>query len=261
MNRLPALTGWNWLKEGFSLFRKQPLPLSTLFVCYMFLMIVVGLLPLVGQVLPLILLPIFSLAFLRASALVLAGERVNPKLLIAAFRSPAVKSLLLLGLLQLVAVMTALGASVLIDGGVFWKILSGQITVDAKVVADSNMGLAMLLSGLLYVPAAMAFWYAAPLVAWHHMGVSKAVFYSFFAVLRERRAFLVYGLAWSAIGVLLPALATLILALVFNNPSLIVAVMMPLSMLLTVVLYSSFYITYTDVFNLPAQPPTIDVAA
>ena len=29
MNRLPASTGWLWLKQGFSLFRKQPGVVST----------------------------------------------------------------------------------------------------------------------------------------------------------------------------------------------------------------------------------------
>jgi len=30
MNNMPAITGWNWLKEGTALFRKQPAALTTL---------------------------------------------------------------------------------------------------------------------------------------------------------------------------------------------------------------------------------------
>ena len=259
MNRLPAVTGWLWVKQGFALFRKQPFELSTLFVSYMLLMIAIGLVPLLGQVLPLLLLPVFSLAFLRASAQVHAGERVRPRLLIAGFRSPAIKRLLLLGLLQLLTVTLALGASVLIDGGLFWKILSGQLALDPKVVAGSNLGLAMLFSAALYVAPSMAFWYAAPLIAWHRMGVGKAVFYSFFAVLRESRAYLVYGLTWAGVAIILPTFLSLILALLFNSPGVIITVMMPVSMLLTVVLYASFYVTYTDVFGIPSAP-AIDIA-
>ena len=254
------MTGWLWLKDGFTLFRKQPVELSTLFMSYFFLMVIVGIVPLLGQLLPLLLLPVFSLAFLRASAHVRAAERVHPRLLFEAFRSPVVKRLLVLGLLQLIAVSIALGASALVDGGLFWKILSGQVALDPKVVRGSNMGLAMLLSALVYVPASMAFWYAAPLVAWQRMEVGKAVFFSFFAVLRESRAFLVYGLGWAAVGVLLPTFVSLVLALLFNSPNLIIVVMMPFSLLLTVVLYASFYATYTDVFGAPAPPPSIDIA-
>jgi hypothetical protein len=263
MTHLPALTGWLWLKEGFALFRKQPVELSTLFISYMFIMIGIGIIPVIGQIAPLILVPVFSLAFLSASAQVRNGERVYPKLLFAAFRSPAIKSLLMLGTLQLVVGMLALGVSVLVDGGVFWKVLSGETGMEPAVVAESNMGLAILAAALVYLPAAMAFWYAAPLVAWQKMSVSKAVFYSFFAVRQQFRAFVVYGLAWVAVGVILPTVASLVLALMFNSASLIVMVMMPLSMLLTVVLYSSFYITYTDVFPAPEQPvaAVIDVDA
>ena len=248
------MTGWLWLKEGFAVFRKQPFELSTLFISYMLLMIAIGLVPLLGQILPLLLLPVFSLAFLRASAQVRTGERIRPRLLFEGFRSPAVKRLLLLGLLQLLAVTLALGASALIDGGLFWKILSGQVALDPKVVAGSNLGLAMLFSAALYVAPSMAFWYAAPLIAWHQMGVGKAVFYSFFAVLRESRAYLVYGLAWIGVAIVLPTFLSLILALLFNSPSVIIMVMMPVSMLLTVVWYASFYVTYTDVFDLPTAP-------
>ena len=261
MKPLPAITGWHWVKEGFALFRLQPLTLSMLFISYLFLMILAGLIPLLGQILPLLLLPVFSLAFLRASALVRAGQAVRPNLLFEGFHSPSIKNLLLLGLLQLLVATAALGASALIDGGLLWKILSGQLALEPKVVAGSNLGMAMLFSAALYVPASMAFWYAAPLIAWHQMSVGKAVFYSFFAVLRETRAYLVYGAAWAGIAVLLPAFFSLLLALLFNSQGVIVIVMMPLSILLTVVLYASFYVTYTDVFETnPAVPPVIDVA-
>lgn len=259
MTRLPALTGWRWLKEGFALFRKQPVQLSTLFIFYLFLILMLGIIPWLGQVLPLILLPTVSLAFLRASALVREGQPVRPTLLFAALRTPAARPLLLLGVLQLLAITLAFALPALLDDGVFFKFLSGQIGPDSKLLPGSHMGLAMLGGIALYLPAQMALWYAAPLVAWHGMGIGKALFYSFFAVRREGRAFVVYLMSWLAIGILLPALLTLPLLALFHSPVLIVTLMMPVSLLLTVVLYSSFYITYTDVFGAPAQP-TIDIA-
>ena len=262
MTRHSAITGWHWLKEGFTVFRKQPIELSTLFISYLFMMIAIGVIPVLGQLLPLLLLPVFSLAFLRASAQVNAGERVYPRLLFAAFRTPAIKRLLLLGGLQLAATIAILGVSAAIDGGVLWKVLSGQTALTPKILSETSMPLALLVSALLYIPATMAFWYAAPLVAWHQMGVGKAVFYSFFAMRRETPAFLIYGLGWALVGVLLPTFLSLILALVFQNVGLIVLLLMPLSLLLTVVLYCSFYITYTDVFgDEVVVAPTIDIDA
>ena len=259
MNRLPAITGWHWVKEGFAIFRKQPMALSTLFLSYLFMMLAIGIIPVLGQLLPLVLLPVFSLAFLRASAQVKVGERVSPVLLFAAFRSPAIKRLLILGAVQLAITSAILAISALIDDGVFWKVLSGQTQLTPTILTSTNMPLALLASALLYIPASMASWYAAPLVAWHEMSIGKAMFFSFFAMQRQTRAFFVYSIGWAVVFFILPTIVSLLLALLLNSANMIVAIMVPLTLLLTVVLYCSFYITYTDVFGTDAMMPKIDV--
>lgn len=257
MEKLPAKTGWIWVKEGFALFRKQPAEISTLFLAYMFLMLAVGIVPVLGQLLPLILVPVFSMAFMQACVQIEQKKRVFPSVLLTGFRSPALKNLLILGCLYLVAAIIATAASALIDGGVFWQAMTGQIPLDAKTAQESNMSLAMMFSAAVYVPFAMAFWYAAPLITWQKMGVLKAVFYSFFAVQRETKAFLVYGLAWIIFGVLLPAIVSLLVALLVGSASITLMVLLPLSIVLTVVMYCSFYPTYTHVFG---KPEVADVA-
>ena len=134
MQKFPATLGWLWIKEGFALFRKQPAELSTLFLSYFFLMIVVGIIPFFGQLLPLILIPTFSMAFMQACADVEQGKRVYPNLLLTGFRSPAFITLLKLGGLYVIAASIAISASSLIDGGVFFKAMTGQITLDAETV-------------------------------------------------------------------------------------------------------------------------------
>jgi hypothetical protein len=118
------------------------------------------------------------------------------------------------------------------------------------------MSLAMMFSAAVYTPAAMAFWYAAPLIAWQEMGVGKAVFYSFFAVKRSGQAFLVYGLAWLLIGVILPAVLSSIVALVVGKAFAVMVVLLAVSLILTVVMYCSFYPTYTHVFGRPGPAAT-----
>jgi len=253
MDKLPAATGWQWIKQGFALFRKQPAELCTLFLSYMFLMMVITIIPLFGQVLPLILVPVFSMAFMQACVQVEKGQRVYPNLLLAGFRSPAFLTLLTLGVLYVLAAVLAIGASALVDGGVFWQVMTGGARVDARTVQDSNITLAMVVAALLYTPAAMAFWYAAPLAAWQGMGVGKALFYSFFAVRRAGRAFLLYGLGWGLIGVVLPLLLSTLLGQLTGSPVLMMMVLLPLSIVLTVVMYCSFYPTYTTVFGKPVQ--------
>lgn len=254
MEKLPANVGWLWIKQGFGLFRKQPIEMSTLFLSYMFLMLGLGLIPLLGQILPLLLVPMFSIGFMQACADIEQGKRVYPNLLLTGFRSPAFRNLLALGVLYLLAALLAIGASSLVDGGVFWLAMSGQIALDGKTVQGSNMAMAMLFAAAVYLPAAMAFWYAAPLIAWHNMSVGKAIFYSFFAVRRAGKAFLLYGLAWIAIGVLLPAIVSAFVGLLADTVAVTMVVLLPLSMVLTVVLYCSFYPTYTYIFGQPSEP-------
>src|ERR1035437_9092992 len=88
MEKLPANVGWLWLKEGFALYRKQPAELSTLFLSYMFLMLVVGIIHVVGKMIPVILVPTFSMAFMQACVHIEQGKRVYPNLLLNGFRSP-----------------------------------------------------------------------------------------------------------------------------------------------------------------------------
>lgn len=251
MEKLPAHAGWLWIKEGFALFRKQPAELSTLFLSYMFLMFAVGIIPVLGQLLPLMLVPVFSIAFMQACADIEQGKRIYPKLLLTGFRSRSFGTLLKLGGLYLAAATIAVAASSLIDGGMFWQAMSGQIALDAKTMEGSGISLAMLFAAALYTPAAMAFWYAAPLIAWQDMGLGKSIFYSFFAVRRAGKAFLVYGLAWFVIGVLAPVFISAALALLTGKAIVAMMILLPLSIVLTVILYCSFYPTYVHVFGKP----------
>ena len=107
--------------------------------------------------------------------------------------------------------------------------------------------------GRLYVPFSMAFWHAAPLAMWQGMGLFKAIFYSFFAVRRCGKAFLAYALGWIIIGIALPAVISAILSLLLGKTAVTVMLLMPLSVILTIVMYCSFYPTYTQVFDRPEQ--------
>ncbi len=248
---VPARQGIDWIREGFALFRKQPAELSMLFLLYMLLMFSLSLIPVVGQLLPLLLVPAFSMAFMQACVEIEAGRKVRPHLLLTAFRSPALGALLRLGALYLLAALGAVAASALLDGGVFWKLMSGQLAPDDDSVQVGDLPLAILFSALVYLPAAMAFWHAAPLMVWQRMGLFKAVFYSFFAVRRCGKAFIAYALGWVLVGIALPAVISAVLGLLLGKNIISVMLLMPLSVILTLVMYCSFYPTYTAVFERP----------
>ncbi|ALU87661.1 hypothetical protein Hrubri_0434 [Herbaspirillum rubrisubalbicans M1] len=256
MEKIPALTGWSWVKQGFTLFRKQPAEISTLFLAYMFLMLILGIIPVLGQMLPLILIPLFSMSFMQACAQIEKGERVYPNLLLIAFRSPARNTLLKLGLLYLLVATLVVAASALADGGTFWKaMMGGGLSTQELESAAGSMRIAMLVAAALYVPAAMAFWYAAPLIMWQQMSLGKALFYSFFTVRRAGGAFLVYGLAWIVIAIVVPTVISMVITLATGSFTAVFLILLPISIMLTVVMYCSFYPTYTTIFGKPRRGP------
>jgi len=252
MEKLPARTGWLWLKQGFGLFRQQPGALSILFLGYMLMMLIAGMIPLLGQVLPVLLVPVFSVAFMQANANIDQKKRVLPKVLLSGFHQPALWPLLSLGLLYLVVAALAIGASALVDGGIFWQLITGQLDPKSPLIEDSNLGGGLLLALFIYVPCIMAFWFAAPLIYWQQMKLGKAVFYSFFAVLRTFRAFIVFGAAWFAISVV----GSQIVMLVFGRSEAAIVLMVPMSIMLTVIMHSSFYASYRQIFGQHYDQPT-----
>lgn len=260
MTSIPANTGWLWVKQGFQYFKKQPMEFSTLFVGYLFFMLILGLIPYIGQIAAFVLLPLFTLAFMQGCREIDQGQRVHPRVLFFAFQSPEVAKLVQLGILYFIAAIIALGASTLVDDGVFWRVISGQMELTAKNVEGTNMMSAMLFAMLVYLPTMMGFWFAGPLIAWQKMPLFKAIFYSFFATMRAIGAFLVYGLAWFALGGILPSIISVFIAALTGSPNIILLLMMPLSMLITIILYCSFYPTYKSIFdqssnNIDHSPP------
>ncbi|NRR33683.1 hypothetical protein HSX11_26240 [Oxalobacteraceae bacterium] len=248
MDKLPASTGWQWVRQGLQLFRSQPGGLSTLFLGYMFFMLALGILPVLGQVLPIILVPVFSIAFMRACAHIEQGKRVMPGLLFSGFRKPAFPALFTLGMLYLLVAGLALGGSALVDGGALFQLFTGQVEPSPELMKDGSMGKAVLLAIALYIPGAMAFCFAAPLIYWQNMSVGKAIFFSFFAVLRAFKAFAVFILGWASISILLSQL----IIILFGRSQLAMMVMMPMSVIVTVMLHCSFYASYRQLFGSPA---------
>lgn len=252
--------GWLWVKQGFLLFRQQPTEIMALFFAYMFTSLGLSLVPLIGQVLPLLLMPTLMMGFMQACRRVQNAEKVTVGVLFDGFRSPAFSRLLWLGVFYVLMAVLAIAASSLMDGGMFWDVMVLQKEVDEAAIRNSDMLSAALLAALAYVPALMAFWYAGALIMWNGMAVSKALFYSFFAVKRAAYAFIAFGAAWLLIGVIAPTFVAMLIGAIVGNVFAVMIVVVPISLALTAVMYCSFYPTYVDVFGKPDFTITISEA-
>ncbi|SFU27652.1 BPSS1780 family membrane protein [Pseudoduganella namucuonensis] len=252
MSKLPASTGWLWIKEGLALFMKQPGGLTSLALLYAMLNMVISIIPIVGQLGAIVLIPVFSLAFMQACADIDQGKRIVPALLATGFRKPQFPSLFAVGLLYLVVAGLAIGVSTLADGGMLMKMLTGQIDPASKEVRQANLSGAFLLTILVCLPAAMGFCFAAPLIYWQRMSVGKAIFFSFFSVLRSLKAFIVFAL--SQFGLTL--MCTQVIMLILGRSQFALTMVMPIVMLLlSVLIHCAFYASYRHIFGSPVPKP------
>ena len=114
------------------------------------------------------------------------------------------------------------------------------------------------LAGLLSVP----FWHAPALVLWDGQGFAQALFSSTIACWRNRGAFLVYSVAWTALVISVGTGGSLVFMLL-GQAQLFALAAVPMSLLLTTVFYASLYFTFADCFATdepaaPAIPPPLE---
>jgi hypothetical protein len=247
MNDLPARTGWEWLKQGIGLFRKQPAALTTLLFANILFSIGLSAVPFLGSVLAVVLIPSFSMAFMQACLMIENGDRVTPAVLLTGFRQPALAALCKLGLVYLgVSLLMMVITRLAIPPEVLMQMMPRP---DAKTPPDIQASHLLALFGvfLLDVAVLVTLCFAAPLTYWKHMGPGKATFYSFFAVIRTARPFLVLLAAWFAIffGVCIVA------ALLFGDAALGRVVLMWLIFLFVLLLQCAMYAGYRTIFGKP----------
>ena len=70
--------GAQWVRDAFRLFAKRPMAFAGLFFVFLFVALLIGLVPVVGPLLQMAMLPMLSLGFMVASASALQGGPVHP---------------------------------------------------------------------------------------------------------------------------------------------------------------------------------------
>lgn len=249
MNSIPAITGWHWLKQGAGLFRKQPAALTTLLFANILISIGISAVPLLGPMIAVVLIPSFSMAFMKACLMIENGERVTPGVLLTGFRQPVVWDLCKVGLIYLAAVllMTVISRFA-IDPHFMEQVAQQSREGGQPQVAGSDI-LAMFMIFVLNVAVLMSLCFAAPLTYWQKMAPGKAVFYSFFAVARSARVFIVLLLAWFAIFFGICMVVTLLL----GATNITRVVIMWLIFLFVLLLQCAMYAGYRQIFGRPAE--------
>lgn len=247
LNLVPARTGIQWVKLGIRTFWRQPLAMSGLFFVYMAAVALLSALPVVGGVLALAITPAATLGLMAAAQEAARGQFPMPGVLVSAFRvgRGQLRAMLQLGLIYATGALLVLGLVSLI------------VPTPAAPPQPGEFPGTMLLTLVLHVPLAIAFWFAPALVHWDGVSPVKSLFFSVVAVLRNFGAFVVYALVWGGV-VLATGFLMASLAMLVGNPALAPAIMMPIALLVAAMFFTSIYFTFVDCFAPDA--PTTDPA-
>ena len=264
MNTVPAISGWNWVRTGFALFRKSPAMWAFLTLSYIMLMQVLGMIPVFGWFAATVLIPVFSASFMIASRELDQGGRLRFDSLFSGFKAN-VPALLGQGGIYLACGLVILGLSALVDGGALLQLMVLGTKPPPATLDSGKVAAAALLAAALYVPVLAAFWFAPALSAWRNLPAAQALFYSFFAALRNWRAFAAYGLALIMLSMIC-SFAMFVLALLLRgllvdkSENAFLLVMLPVMLTYIPTLFASFYASYRDVFGFPeaGSGPTTD---
>ncbi len=247
---VPARTGWLWVKLGIGTFLRQPLALSGLFFMFLAFMSLAGAIPVVGLALALAMLPACTLGLMAASKEATSGKFPMPVIFLSAFRAgrQQMRAMLVLGLMYGAGFWVIMGITTLFDGGAFaGRYVAGAMPT-MEMAQDPGVQTAMLVFLLLQMPLSLMFWHAPALVHWHQVPAAKSVFFSLIACMRNFWAFTVFGLAWVAM-LIFAILVVSVFAALIGSPQVAGLVLLPASMLIAAMFFTSTYFSFRDCFD------------
>ena len=186
--------GWEWIAEGFALFKKQPgiwiLILIILVVC----LVVIGLVPFIGTLANILLTQVFMGGVMLGCRALDNGESLEVGCVFAGFKQNT-GDLMVLGVLGLVGwIIAFIPALLIVGGGAFMSMMGGGGPSAHVGALGLTFLLAMLVALALAVPVYMAMWFAPSLVVFNNLKPVDAMKASFLAGLRNIAPFLLYGI-------------------------------------------------------------------
>jgi hypothetical protein len=256
LRSVPPPAGARWVRDGFRLFGKSPLPFSLMFVVFLAAAVLSSAIPVLGPLAMLAALPLLSLGFMVASDSALKGGPIHP----GQFISPLLqgdarkkRSLLMLCVIYGVVTVLILMLSNWIDDGAFDNMQRLMAEGDKQAQIDELIAQPSFAWGLitrfgLAVVVSIPFWHAPALVHWGGQGPAQALFSSTLAVWRCKGAFLAYGLAWAGLMALFGALTAVLFSLL-GLRQMAGIVILPAGLVFSTVFYVSLLFTFTDSFG------------
>ena len=265
--RHEARRGVMWLRQSHAMFARHRLAWIGLLLAYYVLLLVIESLPWIGTFVAPLVKPVLSVGFLAGAWTQERGGRPAISMVFRGFGAN-VRALLPLGLVFILGISIALGATALIDGGQLLDLMYGAAPAAddnaaaaarhvENVLASPRVQLAMLFGALCALPTLMALWWAPALVVFQDASLAAALRASFRAAIGNWRAAAAYAITLLVFGIVVPSLLTTIFALLFPPPinaTIAAIVVLPYVAFFVATLHVSDYVSYRDVFHPEEQP-------
>ena len=241
IRRVPFGQGWRWIVQAFALFRRSAVIWIVLTLVMLLLALALTRIPVLGSYLLYLITPILLAGLMSAARDTEAGQEIEIAHLFRGFRENA-PQLVTVGGVYLVGNVVVAGVALSLGGEELRQVIEAAAAgrpeeVDAAAANKASM--AILVAAALFLPLAMALWFAPALVMLEKIPAWRAMALSIQACLVNFLPFLLYGAVMSA-------LLIVALALVFIG----IAFWVPLAIL-------TAYTAYRDIFTTqaPTAPP------
>lgn len=241
--------GFSWIALGIKTCLAQPLAMSGVFLIFLVSGSLLSLLPLVGTVIFLVLVPALTVGLMSASAVAAGGRFPMPSVLLTVFRTdPArIKPMVVLGAMYAVAMLLVMLIGTFQNGlfaqGIWGQSSGGAAPDDMRLVLDTP---GLLLGLLAYAPVLIAFWHA-PALVWHGVSPWKSLFFSVAACWYNKGAMLLYTLGW--LGLLALVLTAVgLIAGALGGSGAIGWLLFPCVLMVMTAFHTSIYFTFRDSF-------------
>ena len=192
--------GWLWIKHGFQLLMRNPLLGTSSAILCMLSVFVALMVPLIGPLVAVALLPIMLAGYMRICRALEEDEKVEPGMILAGFRRHT-SGLIALGAFLMLGMLFASTVMVTIGGEPFAALMEqvhsaedSQVLIQAIAGGDSRVSLAMLVGLSLMLLLIVAWQYAPILVFFSGVSPWLALRASFVGTLRNIVPYTVYSL-------------------------------------------------------------------
>ena len=267
---VPASTGLQWVKLGMQTFWRYPMALTALLFICMAAVSLIGMFPIIGPYVALILMPTVFLVMMLGAAEASQDRMPRPNLVLEPFRTgaPRIKALMVLGVFYSMGIILITVLTSLFDDGTLAKLSLGNEAMTPEMAEElvQKPGFQVALWGgfVLYNLLAMLMWHAPALVQWHGVSPVKAIFFSVVACVRNYRAFFMYALGWLGLALaagLALSLVTLVLSALLGAAVSMAAGILTimLGMGLVTMFLTSAVFTFRDCFSPPDHERTLHV--